>query len=82
MTMDALVGSHTNPRFLLWNLWHGDSPSMRNHDFIVWITARWTDYRKETGDARPILDHEAFDAWLRRWVRNEIAHKVKQASLF
>ncbi len=81
----ALNGEGTNPRWLLWEVWHGDNPNMRPHDFIIWINARWFDWHEETSNTLEFKtkeSHQEFDKWLLQWVRREIVSTVKTSEEF
>ena len=70
------VGAATNPRYLLWQVYHGGNPNMRLWDYTVWNSQRWTEFCAEEKRNRHMLsaqDHADYDAWLRQWVRREIS---------
>lgn len=70
------VGEPTNPRYLLWRVWHGDNPAVRAWEYTEWMGKRWPEFCAEAKRNRRLLseqDHADFDAWLLHWVRREIA---------
>ncbi len=64
-----------NPRWALWEVCTGGGP---NHEFIIWVQARWRDYRVEKGVTTDRLtlpggqttaeSQSAFGEWLAGWV--------------
>jgi hypothetical protein len=80
-----LVGSGTNPRWLLWEIWHGLNQGMKGHDFIGWINDKWNIWTKLHGKNRYFLseqDHEDFDKWLILYTREEIIRTCSKSDNF
>jgi hypothetical protein len=52
------VGASTNPRYLLWRIWAGDSPSMRLWDYTTWNDKRWAEFCVEEKRNRRMLSSQ------------------------
>lgn len=79
------VGEPTNPRYLLWRVWHGDNQNMKNHDFMAWNSKRLSEFCTENNRHRRFRseqDGADYEVWLLQWVRNDIAMKVSRAEAF
>lgn len=79
------VGEPTNPRFLLWRIWHGDNPSMKNWHFMEWNSKRLSEFCIEKDRNRRFRserDAADYEEWLLQWVRNDIATKVSRSDAF
>ena len=80
-----LIEQKSNPRYILWLVWHGDNPSMKLFDFMAWINQRWDEFCQANNRPRrghTYQDQEDFDIWLRHWVRQDISTKVRQSDEF
>ena len=85
LSVRTLNGDRTNPRWLLWEVWHGLNPNMRPHDYIIWIGERWREWAVATkNNLRFTTDaqHKEFDAWLLLWVRGEVIRTVNVGNGF
>lgn len=82
--MSIPVPTGINPRWAYWCLAAGITCDVtgRNHEYMAWISSRWSEWRALRGKPRDYSarreDHADFDAWLPGRVEELRAQRLAQ----